>query len=102
MTVFDDGAEVLFENWPEAKAATFVPLSGAPVTGFNVVIDKSLKNIPDGYDTKAWGDLVELEYILDQVGREAKIDEKFTVAGTIYRVVNVLENDGRFVRVLAR
>lgn len=102
MTVFDDGAEVLFQIWPEARAATFVPLSGAPVTGFNVVIDRSLKNVPDGYDVKAWGEVVELEYLLDQVGREAKIDEKFIVAGTTYKVVNVMENDGRFVRVLAR
>ena len=102
MTIFDDGAEVLFEIWPEAEEAIFVPLSGARVTGFNVVIDKSLKNLPDGYDVQAWGDVVELQYLLDQVGREAKIDEKFIVGTRTYKVVNLMENDGRFVRVLAR
>jgi len=102
VTVFDDGAEVLFEIWPEAVAATFVPLSGERVTGFNVVIDRSLRNVPDGYDVQIFGDVVELEYLLDQVGREVKIDEKFVVGETTYKVVNVIENDGRFVRVLAR
>ena len=102
MTVFDDGAEVLFEIWPEAREATFVPLSGAQVTGFNVIIDQSLSNIPDGFDVQIFGDVVELQYLLDQVGREAKIDEKFIVGATTYKVVNVMENDGRFVRVLAR
>lgn len=102
MTVFDDGAEVLFQIWPEAQAATFVPLSGAHVTGFNVIINRSLRNVPDGFDVQVFGDVVELEYLIDQVGREVKIDEKFVVGGTTYKVVNVMENDGRFVRVLAR
>lgn len=102
MTVFDDGAEVLFEIWPEAFAATFVPASGSQVSGFNVIIDKSLKNLPVGYDSQAWGEVVQIEYLLDQVGREVRQDEKFVVGGTTYRIVDVIENDGRFVRVLAR
>lgn len=102
MTVFDDGAEILFEIWPEAISATFIPESGDPVTGFNVVIDKTLRNLPVGYEVQSWGEVVQIEYILDQVGREARTNDRFEVGDTVYKVVDVIENDGRFVRVLAR
>lgn len=102
MTVFDDGAEDLFESWPEAAAATFTPLSGDPINMVLVVIDKSLRNLPVGYDAQVWGDVIQIEYILAQVGREAASGETFTVGATVYKIVDVIENDGRFVRVLAR
>ena len=102
MTYFDDGAEILFEIWPEAVAATFTPSSGPVVTGFNVVVSKDLKYLPAGFDAQTWGNSVVIEYLLDQVGREARTGEKFTAGATTYTVVDVIENDGRFVRVIAR
>ena len=103
MTIFDDGAEIIFENWPEVVAATFTPSSGSPVTGFNVTVNKDLKYLPNGFDAQTWGNSAVIEYILAGVGREARTGEKFTVAdGTVYTVVDVMENDGRFVKVIAR
>ena len=103
MTIFDDGAATLFETWPEVVAATFTPSSGAVVTGFNVTVNKDLKYLPNGFDAQTWGNSVVIEYILADVGREARTGEKFTVAdGTVYTVVDVTENDGRFVKVIAR
>lgn len=102
-TVFDDGADVLFEAWPEIVQADFFPLTGEPVEGVRVNVTQSIQNLPVGYDAQAWGDVVQIEYILADVGREARQDDQFRIdAETVYRVVDVVENDGRFVRVVAR
>jgi len=102
MTIFDDGAVDLWDTWPEAVAATFTPLSGPEVTGFKIVIDSSLKYLPEGFDAQTWGNNVTIEYLVAQVGREAKQGEKFTAGGVTYTVVDVMENDGRFCKVIAR
>ena len=103
MTIFDDGAATLYAVWPDMKSATFTPSSGPVVTGLNIRVDHDLKYLPNGFDAQTWGNSVVIEYILADVGREARTGEKFTVAdGTVYTVVDVMENDGRFVRVIAR
>lgn len=102
MTEFDDGAEDLFDAWPEMVLATFAPPSGDPVLNVPIVIEKSIRNLPNGYDAQVWGDVVQIEYILAAAGHETVQGETITVGDAVYTVVDVIENDGRFVRVLAR
>lgn len=101
MTVFDNMAADLFATWPEAVSATFTPKAGDTVT-VTVVVEKSLKHLPDGFDAQTWGNSSTIEYILADIGREAVTGERFDVNGTIYTVVDLLENDGRFCKVIVR
>jgi len=96
---FDEIAEDLFDDL--AVAATFTPAVGDAVS-CKVNLEKGTDFQPGGLDAQVWGSETTIEYRLAEVGKEADRDEVFTVAGTDYTVKDVMENDGRFVKVAVK
>lgn len=93
---FDEIGEDLFDDL--GVDATFTPSVGDPVScKVNLEIGVDLQ--PGGLDAQVWRSETTIEYRLAEVGKEADRDETFTVGGTVYTVKDVVENDGRFVKV---
>ncbi len=95
---FDEMAEDLFDDL--AVAATFTPAVGDAVA-CRVNLEKGVDFQPSGLDAQVWGTETTIEYRLAEVGKEADRGETFTmsVGGAVYTVKDVVENDGRFVKV---
>lgn len=97
-TTFDEIAEDLFDDDDFCVDATFTPSVGDTVwCRINLEIATEVQ--PAGLDAQVWGSQTTIEYRLDEVGKEADRGETFTVEGTVYTVKDIMENDGRFVKV---
>ena len=96
-TTFDNLADDLFDTM--APDATFTPLVGNPVTGLNVSLVSEMDFQPGGYESSVHDVTKTVEYLFEDIGREAKRGEKFLIGSTTYTVEAVLENDLRFVKV---
>lgn len=95
---FDDIGEDLFDD--QGVDATFTPAVGDAVScKVNLEIGTDFQ--PGGLEAQVWGSETTIEYRLAEVGKEADEGETFTmtVGGTDYTVTDVVENDGRFVKV---
>ncbi|MBW2342509.1 MAG: hypothetical protein JRF53_00590 [Deltaproteobacteria bacterium] len=97
--IFDKAEERIFDRL--GKDAVFTPAVGDPVS-CKVNLEKGSDFQPGGLDAQVWGSETSIEYRLAEVGKEADRDEVFTVGGTDYTVKDVMENDGRFVKVAVK
>lgn len=102
--IFNQAAEDIFDK--QGVAATYTPSIGDPVVcQVNVVRGIDLE--PQGFDSQVWGSGITLEAVLSVIGKEPDTDETFTITegdyeDTVYTVLTVLENDGRFVKVAVK
>ena len=94
---FDEIGEDLFDDL--GVTATFTPAVGDAVS-CKVNLVQNLEMIPGGYEAQVWAGAKQLEYVLDDIGREANEGETFTIGVTVYTVQSILENDGRFVKAI--
>lgn len=97
--IFDQAAENLFDQM--GRDAIFTPVMGDPVN-CRVNLERDVDLEPHGFDSQIWGRGVTIEAILSVLGKEPDKGETFTVRETVYEVMTVQENDGRFVKVVVK
>ena len=95
-STFDNLADDLFSTM--GQSATFMPLVGNPVS-MNVDLKSETNFQPSGYESSVHDVTKTIEFLFDDIGREPKHGERFTIGSTKYTVETVLENDLRFVKV---
>ena len=95
-SAFDNMADDLFDTM--GPDATFTPLVGSPVS-LNVNLVSEMDFQPGGYESSVHDVTKTIEYLYDDIGREAKRGETFLIGSTTYTVEAVLENDLRFCKV---
>ncbi len=85
--------------------AVFTPALGAPIDCV-VDITKGVTVDEGSYDTPVISRVTTLEYLIDQIGRDAESGETFTVGSTVWTVQEVFEdgnsNDGYCGKVIVR
>jgi hypothetical protein len=86
------------------RLATYMPLTGNPITNCSVNVETVSDPQPDGFQARVLDPETTLEYLLSEVGEEADINSYFTMAddGTVYTVKDLRENDGRTVTVVVK
>jgi hypothetical protein len=99
--IADDLKNVFFNADEFADLATFTPTTGAAKV-VSVIIDKSVDLQPAGFSSAVVAQSITIEAILAELGKEPDRDETFTVSGTVYTVLSVVENDGYTVKVQVR
>jgi len=97
--IFDTAAEDIFDTL--GVDATFTPSIGDPVEDIKVNLMRDTDFEPSS-SLQTWGSNIIIEAILDDLGKEPDKDETFTINLIVYTVQSVLENDGRFVRVMVK
>ena len=86
------------------ETAVFTPATGSPVSCY-VFINFNVELQPSGMEVQVWERGTVIEALLTDsgegaaTGREPARGETFTVAGTVYTVKAILENDGLTVKV---
>lgn len=102
-TIFDQAAEDIFDNM--GADATFTPAAGDPVT-LKVSVDRNVAIEGGDYDAQVYRRVTTLEYVKNDLGREAVPGETFTVASVVWTVESLFEdprsNDGRFCKCIVR
>ena len=96
--IFDQAARDAFDVL--GRPATFTPATGDPVT-LQVSLEQEVDFQPAG-EAAVWETGATIEYVLEDLGREADPGETFTIDTTVYTVKSVIENDGRFIRVAVK
>ncbi|MGD8387329.1 MAG: hypothetical protein PVG49_09300 [Desulfobacteraceae bacterium] len=99
-TVFDHAGEDLLSTMGGIEG-TYTP-SGEDPLPVSAFVDKGVQAQPGPYDAQAWQQGITIEAMLKDLGREPDRDDTFTLGGTTYTVLAVIENDGRYVRVSVR
>ena len=74
------------------KSAVFTPSGGSPV-GCVVIMDRETGIEPGGYDAQVAVPVTTLEYMLDELGQEAKRGDTFTVSGEVWTVEGPFEDE---------
>lgn len=102
--IFDQAAEDIFDK--EGVAALYTPSVGDPVI-CQVDVERDVDLEPAGFESQIWGRGVTIEAILSVLGKEPNTGETFKITegnyiNTVYTVQTVLENDGRFVKVVVK
>jgi len=98
-TIFDQAATDVFDTM--GVDATFTPSVGDPVS-CKAVLDKDVEMQPSGYDAQVYAMGNTIEYLLDEVGKEADRGETFLIGSDTWTVQSVSRNDGRFVKVIVK
>jgi len=100
--IFDTAAELSIEL--VGRLATYMPKVGNPVASCSVDVEMVSDPHPEGFSATVLEPETTLEYILSEVGKEADIGDKFTMAddSTVYVVKELLENDARTIRVVVK
>ncbi len=101
--LFSQAAQDIFDAL--GQSATFTPLVGDPVENVTINTDIEVGPQPVG-ESQVWDQVVAIEYILAEVGKEADPGDTFLIAAGIhagtYTVGAVLENDNRFCKVAVK
>ena len=74
------------------ESAVFAPSGGSPV-GCVVIMDRETGIEPGGYDAQVAVPVTTLEYMLDELGQEAKRGDTFTVSGEVWTVEGPFEDE---------
>jgi hypothetical protein len=74
------------------ESAVFTP-SGGDSMECKVIIDRETGIEPGGYDTQVMVPVTTLEYILNELGQEAKRGDKFEVEGEMWIVDGPFEDE---------
>jgi len=83
------------------RSATYTPAVGDPVScQVDLVIQSDQQ--PVGFESTVLEPETVIEYILDEVGREADPGDVFTVSGVDYTVKELRENDGWTVKIVVK
>lgn len=98
MGTFDDALEDLFETFDDCQDATYIPLTGDPVS-CRVNLTKEVDSQPLGSEGQTWSNLILLEYRLDEVGKRAIRGDIFKIGSVEYKVDSVYDGDSRLVKV---
>ena len=72
--------------------ATFTPATGA-TKACHVFIDYNFTSEPAGNAVSKHQRMKILEYLISETGREVVVNETFTVAGTVHKVLSILGPD---------
>lgn len=100
--IFEDTVENAIECI--GRLATYIPKVGNQVASVPVDVEIISDPRPDGFSATVLEPETTLEYFLSDVGSEADIGDKFTMQddNTVYFVKELLENDGRSVKVVVK
>lgn len=103
--IFNQAAEDIFDK--QGVAATYTPSVGDPVENCKIDVVRGVELEPQGFDSQIWGSGTTIKALLSVLGKEPDADETFTITegdyeDTVYTVLVVLENDGRFVKVAVK
>lgn len=96
--VFDTAIARIFTKI--GSEATFTPASGSSVSGIyvNLELDSQLQGMEGGVVRI----MPTIEYIINDLGREAAEGETFTVSGTVYTVCERVAYDGKTAMVAVK
>jgi hypothetical protein len=101
LAIFTDAMDDLTGTLGET--AVYTPGDGgAAVSGVPVNVEIEVEGQPDGYNGTAWTQIQTVEGLLADFGQEPNEGDTIEMAGTIYTVKRVLENDGIFVKMAVR
>ena len=98
--IYDKAAVDIFKKGADPGQSTYVPKVGLPVTGCYVNIENAEEFSTNGMTSQFVEIGISLEYILAETGQTAKIGESFLVGTTTWVITHILENDGRFAKVV--
>lgn len=98
----DQAAVDIFMSIADPGPVTFNPATGDPVPNCYVDIRKDIQFSTDGMDSQFVQVGTTLEYLLAETGQIAKIGESFLVGATTWTIKHILENDGRFAKVVVK
>lgn len=97
-------AEIIYD----AAAEKIIDMLGQTATysgngdSFKVVLEKETVPSPDAFEGSVWGTRLTIECLTADTGGEPSKGETFVIGANTYTIREIIENDGRFVKMAVK